>query len=262
LPLALDQAGAYLEETGCTLATYQQLYRSQRRTLLARRVGRIPDHPEPVATTWQLAFERLQADQPPAADLLRLCACLSPDAIPEELLTEGAAHLGERLTPVAADPLLLNAAIESLRAYSLLGRSRSTQTLSLHPLVQAVLLDTMDEPTRTLWAERAVRVVNAAFPSVEFASWPQCERLLPQALACAQHIEHSQLTFPQAARLLNDTAYYLKVQSRYPEAEPLYKRALAIREQQLGLEHPDTALSLNNLAELYRGASTSRPSCC
>src|SRR5262249_17800934 len=101
LPLALDQAGAYLEETGCTLSAYQQLYRSQRRILLARRGGRIPDHPEPVATTWKLAFERLQADQPAAADLLRLCACLSPDAIPEELLTKGAPHLGEHLAPVA-----------------------------------------------------------------------------------------------------------------------------------------------------------------
>jgi len=29
-------------------------------------------------------------------------------------------------------------------------------------------------------------------------------------------------------------------------------RALAIREKRLGAEHPDTAQSLNNLAELYR----------
>ncbi len=32
----------------------------------------------------------------------------------------------------------------------------------------------------------------------------------------------------------------------------MLKRALAIYEQQLGLSHPDTALSLNNLAMLYR----------
>ncbi len=39
--------------------------------------------------------------------------------------------------------------------------------------------------------------------------------------------------------------------ARYWETEPLYQRALAIREQQLGAEHPDTATSLNNLALLY-----------
>jgi tetratricopeptide (TPR) repeat protein len=41
-------------------------------------------------------------------------------------------------------------------------------------------------------------------------------------------------------------------QGRYAEAEPLYRRSLQIREQQLGAEHPDTATSLNNLALLYR----------
>ena len=38
---------------------------------------------------------------------------------------------------------------------------------------------------------------------------------------------------------------------RYPEALPLYQRALAIREQELGPTHPNTASSLNNLAGLY-----------
>ena len=38
----------------------------------------------------------------------------------------------------------------------------------------------------------------------------------------------------------------------YVQAEPLFQRALAIREKVLGPEHPDTAHSLNNLAGLYR----------
>ncbi len=41
------------------------------------------------------------------------------------------------------------------------------------------------------------------------------------------------------------------VNPKYEQAEPLYQRALAIAEQQLGAEHPDTAISLNNLAALY-----------
>ena len=41
------------------------------------------------------------------------------------------------------------------------------------------------------------------------------------------------------------------MQGRYGEAEPLYERALAIHEQELGASHPGTANSLNNLAELY-----------
>ena len=40
------------------------------------------------------------------------------------------------------------------------------------------------------------------------------------------------------------------IPGQYAEAEPLYQRALAIWEQQLGTDHPDTATSLNNLAAL------------
>jgi tetratricopeptide (TPR) repeat protein len=40
-------------------------------------------------------------------------------------------------------------------------------------------------------------------------------------------------------------------QGRYAEAEPLNKRALAIREKALGAEHPDVGQSLNNQALLY-----------
>jgi CHAT domain-containing protein len=50
---------------------------------------------------------------------------------------------------------------------------------------------------------------------------------------------------------LNNLAVAYQVQGRYGEAEPLYKRSLAINEKALGLEHPDTASSLQNLAVLY-----------
>ncbi|MBA2679460.1 MAG: tetratricopeptide repeat protein [Ktedonobacteraceae bacterium] len=110
----------------------------------------------------------------------------------------------------------------------------------------------MDAATEKLWAERAVRAINAAFPDVEHKMWPLCERLLTHALLAAEWIEKYQFIFPAASRLLNQTGVYLYERARYGEAEPLYRRALRIREEQLGGEHPETARSLNNLAELYR----------
>ena len=55
-----------------------------------------------------------------------------------------------------------------------------------------------------------------------------------------------------SAPSLNNLAELYRDQGRYAEAEPLYKRALAIREKALGPDHPDVGTSLNNLAELYR----------
>ncbi|MGY4233430.1 tetratricopeptide (TPR) repeat protein [Bradyrhizobium sp. USDA 4449] len=40
-------------------------------------------------------------------------------------------------------------------------------------------------------------------------------------------------------------------QGRFADAEPLFKRALAIGEKVLSREHPDVGQSLNNLATLY-----------
>ncbi len=93
LPLALDQAGAYIEETGCNLTAYLDLYQMHRKTLLQRR-GSLPSaHPEPVATTWSLSFQKVEQSNPAAADLLRLCAFLDPDSIPEDLFSKGGSRL-------------------------------------------------------------------------------------------------------------------------------------------------------------------------
>lgn len=89
-PLALDQAGAYIEETSCSLADNRELYRTHRSALLARRGKQATGYPDSVATTWSLSFAQVERTDPAATELLQLCAFLAPDHIPEELLTEGA----------------------------------------------------------------------------------------------------------------------------------------------------------------------------
>jgi hypothetical protein len=251
LPLALDQAGAYLEETQCGLARYLQLYRTRRATFLQRRGGVIPDHPEPVATTWSLSFEKVEQRSPAAADLLRLCAFLHYDAIPEEIITQGAPHLGSWLAPMKEDPVLFDETIAIVGAYSLIRRQSGSRTLSIHRLVQAVLRDAMDEEIAQHWANCTVQAVNQVFPDGEFDTWPQCERLLPHALACVRLIEQAPIASQEAARLLNQTGGYLTQRGRYAEAEPIVQRTLTMCEQVLGANHPLTACSLGNLAGLY-----------
>lgn len=110
----------------------------------------------------------------------------------------------------------------------------------------------LEETERRTWAQRAMLAVNAAFPHAEYHTWSQCERLLPQALAATQGIEQYQLISEEAGHLLYETATYLRDRARYPEAEPLYQRALHIWEQHLGSEHPDAAYPLYGLAVTYK----------
>jgi hypothetical protein len=103
LPLALDQAGAFIEETQSTVTDYLQRYRQRQDVLLQRRGGPGKDHPEPVATTWSLSFERVEELNPLAAELLRCCAFLAPDAIPEQMIIDGASELRTILQPGAGN---------------------------------------------------------------------------------------------------------------------------------------------------------------
>lgn len=251
LPLALDQAGAYIEETGCSLPAYLQRYKQQRGDLLDRRGLRGEDHPHSVATTFRLASEQMEQDQPASA-LLKVCAFLHAEAIPEELFTAGAAHLGPELAPLADDPSQLDQAIVVLRSLSLVQRQAESSTLSLHRLVQTVLREHMSEQEQLLWLKRAARALNAVFPEAIYEVWTQCERLLPHVLAVTASLP-SQESDQAVVAVLRKAAAYLRLRTQYRQSEPLYLRALHIGEQVLGPAHLDIALSLNGLALVYEG---------
>jgi hypothetical protein len=241
LPLAIDQAGAYIEETQCSVSDYLVSYRQRQAELLKQRRGTGKEYKESVATTWSLSFEQVERLNPMSTDLLRVCAFLAPDAIPEELLLEGAAELGRRIWTLTIDATRLNDALGILLRYSFMKRDPQERTLSIHRLVQAVLKENMNKQTRREWAARTVKAVKLAFPDPNDVSlWEQCERLFPHTLVCTKLIEEDSFEFAEASHLLNQTAVYLTRRAQYPQAEPLYQRALAIREQRLGPEHPDT----------------------
>src|SRR5437588_582599 len=83
-----------------------------------------PDYPYTVASTWSLSFRQVEQANLAAADLLRLCAFLDPDAIPAAMITAGAAFLGPVLEPVACDVFRMNQAIGVLRRFSLVRRGQ------------------------------------------------------------------------------------------------------------------------------------------
>ncbi len=234
LPLALDQAGAYILETPSSIAEYLTLFQIYQGQLLQRRIGEnIPiDHPESVTATFTLNFQQVRRRSNDSAELLQLCAFLIPDAIPEEIFITGSSVLGPVLAPIVTDALLFNQALEVLHTYSLIRRDPKEKTLSIHRLVQVVLQNAQKEAERHMWAERAMQTVNAAFPRAIYETWGQCERLLPLALRTAQTIEQEQVLTKETGRLLFETASYLQDRGRYKEAEPV--RSVHVKPWQHG----------------------------
>jgi serine/threonine protein kinase/Tfp pilus assembly protein PilF len=258
LPLALDQAGAYIEETACSLFDYLRRYRQQHSTLLDLRgeSASASTHPEPVATTWLLSFENVEHANPLAAELLKLCAFFDADGIPGDLLSSAVEGLEEPLQTLTNSPAVLDRAIATLRRFSLIRRNADTDMLTMHRLVQTILKDRMSAEEQRLLAERAVRAVNRIFPEGDqVASWPLCQRYMPNVRACLPLIESWHMTFPEAARLLDQAGLYLLEHAQYTQARILFQKALTMREEMVGPEHTDVAESLSNLAGpfLYQG---------
>lgn len=253
-PLAIDQAGAYIEETRCSLSDYLDIYQQHQYELLAQRGKQSTGYPDSVATTWSLAFEWIERTNPAAAELLRLCAFVAPDQLPEELLTEGASHWPAVLQEAVRDRFRFNQVLSTLLGFSLIKRVGRERMLSLHRLVQVVQRERMAPQEQHQWAERFVRAVNAIFPRYsqgDVTSWPLCLRYLEQVQSCNVLIQQHHLLLHEAADVLDRTGTYLRERALYSFAEPLYQQALHIWEQQ---EKPDVlrkAQSLNNLAVLY-----------
>ncbi|HET8845019.1 MAG TPA: tetratricopeptide repeat protein, partial [Ktedonobacteraceae bacterium] len=254
LPLALDQAGAYLEATQCGVPAYLQLFHHEYASLLAYRGEGIRDHPESVDTTFQLAIRKAACFHPVLFDLLRACAFLHADAIPEELFRQGGEHLGAELAAVTSSDLAWNQLMASACGYSLLWRHPETNTLSLHRLVQQVVRQSLDEQEHVRWLRRIVEALNKIFPEAPFASEvvKQRRRCFPHVLTVTQAIP-DQASNQALLEVLRKAADYLRdVSPKDKQAEAFYQRALRIGEQTLGPCHAEVAATLQGLAGLYR----------
>jgi len=88
LPLALEQAAAYVQASGESMAGYASLFGQRRADLTGR--GEPTGSSQTVATTWRLAFEDLNQGATGATGLLRLLAFCAPEAVPLRLLLQPA----------------------------------------------------------------------------------------------------------------------------------------------------------------------------
>jgi tetratricopeptide (TPR) repeat protein len=248
LPLALEQAGAYIEATGCSFAEYLELFRVHRQALLEKGKP-ATDYPDTVATTWEISFRKLEETTPLAADLMIICAFLAPNDIPFDIFSEAAEKLPEPMQEKVNDPLEFKNALAALRRFSL--AEVGQDALSVHRLVQMVARDRMGENGQKEWAGIALRLIDAVykFEEHDLNTWKRAERLLTHGMTAVE-VEYDVLkTEAQKAMssLCNEIGLHLQTFGGFDEAGRQLERALVIDEKTYGPDHPNVATSLSNL---------------
>ena len=255
LPLALEQAGGYIEDTGLAPAEYIGLLRTHEREMHAR--GQATYHEETIATLWDVALSRLEKANPAAVQLLGVCAYLAAEPIPVELFSRHADLLPEPLAGAAAKQMEFVETIGALVKLALAGRTPAG--LVVHRLVQAVVRDrdgarTGDErvsgdAASSTWLTVALRLLRANLPAKIFGHpehWPLWQSHLSHVLAVTGH-ETPHRAAGSAAWLLSRAATYLMlVQGRPSDALSLFERALEIDEA--GPDQAAVAIDLNDVA--------------
>lgn len=144
LPLALEQAAAYVAKRRMTFGRYLEQWRSSRDEVLGWFDATVTGYPRSVAVTWRTSFAQLTES---GRRLLERLAWLSPGQVPESLLDV-------RIPGAAAENL--QEAFDDLCAYSLVTRDAKRPFFFVHRLVQ-------DVTRRSLLGEaRDARLVDAA----------------------------------------------------------------------------------------------------
>jgi len=257
LPLALEQAAAYVGQagSGASFADYLRLYQAAAGDLLARGELGSTEYPDPVITTWQTSLAKLA---PESRAVLRLCAWLADTPIPRSLVLDGAGDvlaLAASFGPVAppageaATELRMRDAVIGLARYSMVLDGTDT-SFRVHGLVQTVeRLRAAADGAEAAARGHALARLAVAFPNAfrDPSCWPLCRLLLPHQRALSERLGERFMS-PEQAVLLNRTGNFLRETGDAAAALPLYRRALESREQMLGAEHPDTLISVSNLA--------------
>ncbi|MFF8727250.1 tetratricopeptide repeat protein, partial [Streptomyces sp. NPDC015171] len=238
LPLALEQAGAYLFETGTSLADYRKMLG---RVMDASTGGIDPERT--IARIWHHTLAAVERRNPQAVTLLNAMAWLAPAGIPRTLLA-----------PLCPDSLALGEALGTLYAYNMIAYSADRQAISVHRLVQIVLRHQPADFDSYLPGRRdAEHLIQHATSGGDTDTF-QWEQLLPHVVAVADSTPFHSPASTDTANVYQAVAQYLSWQGRDAHTIPLRTAALAHCEQVLGDTHPDTLTSRNNLASAYESA--------
>ncbi|CAB4035158.1 Stress-induced-phospho 1, partial [Paramuricea clavata] len=265
LPLALEQAGAYIKSLPCTIPQYLELYEKQHLRLLNRQKATpvsVYDSPERLAvrTTWHLNFEHIKQsvdDGKSAVRFLYASAFLNPNEIQKDIINIGEPPVeDEEFSECVKTTLGRQQVVKLLTDFSLFKETLSSN-LNVHQLVQEVILENLNQEEELQSINDAIRMLHYAFqncsspdellsneteerPSIicgdqsRFYNW---HKLCLHSYDLVRHLKRMfklsnvdcvKIFLPETARIVYECAVHLSANSKHDEAKEVVNFAICI----------------------------------
>jgi len=264
LPLALEQAAAYIEQTpDVTYQDYINLLEKYGVDVFANE-NYIVDYASTVAVTWKISMAKITNES--AVQMFNMCAYFASVKIPIDIFIKGRDELPEFLKEDIVDDFKRNDIIRDLTRYSLLScendsaiPSDENRILYMHRLLQEVVQKSVGQKTK--WLEYCLFSIATAITwkkgnknSVEIfkIEYPHAITVAEASiLACAENeevVEIAGMVFNAVGQLLSDIGDPTGALKYFCKGLTIY---LTIH----GDEHPDIATAYNNIGCVYRDLS-------
>ncbi|CAG8930119.1 unnamed protein product [Penicillium salamii] len=250
VPLAISQMAGIIRRQDLTLSEFFELYKDheEHASLYETKFDtNLVTYRHSLSTVWAIGELK-----PQARGLLELISFFDPDVTGEDLLMGASVELLSEGAKFKKSNYI--AARTDLLQSSLIQRDKEKQQISVHRIVQDVILATMDATKKLSIFDHTVRMLWADWPSampkaskkpelpspkstggrLSVGRWPVCAALYPHVLRIYQlwsgisnPSEDTRLLF---AKLLTEAAWYQKERGRTKQFDGFFETALNISE--------------------------------
>ena len=250
LPLAIEQAAAWLAETGMPAALYADWLETE--TTSALGLNKPLDYAKPVVAAWNLSIDQLKERSPASVRLLQILAFFSAGPISEKLLYSG--EMIKCLLPYdeTLNKPLLSRVIGEINRFALVKVDQSANPVQIHRLVQVVIRSQMTDEEQIETRHRVHKILAGARPrqgeTDDPANWSTYDIIWP-------HLGPSlaeECNDPRTRQLLIDWVRYWWKRGDYKSSLDLAARLERLWGDQLGADHQQTLHLQFHIANVFR----------
>ena len=241
LPLAIEQAGAYIREISKDIFKFLPSYRKNRKTHHTRIPKGNWKYAKSIATTWRLSFQQVEQNNRAASRLLKLLAFLNPDGIMTDFLEAGKDGLDADLQALISDTDSLYEALSELERFSIIQRQNydDGQRIFIHRLVQSVVMDDLSDSDRGNMIGQVLGLGLSAFPDPtqlrsSASTLELSRRYRSQVMSCLRHQE-CEVKATSWHNLSARVAGFLYVDGFYSDCAKLSSLTIGVTTKVLGL---------------------------